>query len=468
MLMDYSKLTGVEPNIPCYIYDKAQFINNVSRLRALFENNIKLLFSVKANPFLIEVALNNTDGIEICSAGELFHAVRCNTDPEKITFGGVCKEETDFEDAINYGIRRFSIESLSQLQLLEKVAVKYRIRIAVILRISAGNQFGMSINDIKSSLKEPLISASIVGVHYYPTTMRLTESDVNNDFAKFRSVLDELSEFNITEIEYGGGIGIDYYGDSDHWVVAKILASNLKTMANKYRIIYEAGRILAADAGFYITRVVDIKEIKEQNFVIVNGGRHHFTYHGGVTKLSKKKPPCISIIQNHQTNETAKYTIVGALCNAGDILAVDVEIPLVAEGDYIVFHNAGAYCVTEGTTLFLSRDIPAIFFTRNDILEILRPRNKTEWLKTFYGEKNMREVYDALLEQYTGRLRSEITDALSFRDDLNMDSLSIAMLYPEIEDTFKISFSPLNDDLGGIFRTVGSLWEFVKLRGSLK
>jgi len=80
----------------------------------------------------------------------------------------------------------------------------------------------------------------------------------------------------------------------------------------------------------------------------------------------------------------------------------------------------------------------------------------------------MREVYDALLERHTGKPHSEITDDLSLRDDLDMDSLSIAMLYPDIEDLFNISFSPLDDDLGEIFKTVGSLWKFVELRGSLK
>jgi len=382
--MDYSKLTGVEPNIPCYFYDEAQFINNISRFRALFRDDINLLFSVKANPFLTEVALNNADGIEICSAGELFHATSSNADPQKIIFGGVCKEETDLEDAIKYGIRKFSIESLSQLMLLEKVAVKYRIGINAILRISAGNQFGMSINDIKDCLTKSLISISIVGVHYYPGTMRLTERDIDNDFAAFQRVLDKLGEYNITEIEYGGGIGFDYYGDTDHWVIAERLASNLNNMANKFRIIYEAGRILAADAGFYVTRVVDIKENEGRSFVIVNGGRHHFTYYGGIAKLGKKQPR-ISIVQSHQTNKIVKYTIVGALCNAGDILVNDVEIPIVTEGDYIIFHNAGAYCVTEGTTLFLSRDIPAIFFMHNNTLEISRQRNKAGWLKTFYG-----------------------------------------------------------------------------------
>jgi len=80
----------------------------------------------------------------------------------------------------------------------------------------------------------------------------------------------------------------------------------------------------------------------------------------------------------------------------------------------------------------------------------------------------MRKVYEALLERHIGKTRSEITDDLSFRDDLGMDSLSIAMLYPDIEDSFNINFSPLDDDLGEIFKTVGSLWKFVEMRGTLK
>ena len=79
----------------------------------------------------------------------------------------------------------------------------------------------------------------------------------------------------------------------------------------------------------------------------------------------------------------------------------------------------------------------------------------------------MRELYYALLERHTSRPRSEINDTMTFRDDFGMDSLSVAMLYPDIEDSFNITFSPLNDDLAEIFKTVGTLWDFIKLRGSL-
>lgn len=79
----------------------------------------------------------------------------------------------------------------------------------------------------------------------------------------------------------------------------------------------------------------------------------------------------------------------------------------------------------------------------------------------------MKEKYYALLELNTNRPRNEIKDMMSFRDDFCMSSLNIAMLYPQIEDEFHITFSPLEDDLGEIFKTVGTLWDFIAERGSL-
>jgi acyl carrier protein len=78
----------------------------------------------------------------------------------------------------------------------------------------------------------------------------------------------------------------------------------------------------------------------------------------------------------------------------------------------------------------------------------------------------MRNEFEHLIEQHTGISRTDFNDETSLRDDLSLDSLSIAMLYPEVEDIFHIQFSPLEDDLGEIFRTVGSLWKFIESRGS--
>lgn len=97
-----------------------------------------------------------------------------------------------------------------------------------------------------------------------------------------------------------------------------------------------------------------------------------------------KKLPIISVIGDTPGKDKIKTTIVGALCNEADILANDIAMPPVHEGDFIVFYNAGAYCVTEGTALFLSRDIPAVFLADGGAVELRRARSSYEWLKDLY------------------------------------------------------------------------------------
>jgi diaminopimelate decarboxylase len=387
MRIDFASLKNMEPNIPCYCFDESVFADNTAKLRASLGKNVSLVYSVKSNPFMIKAAVQNTDGIEICSVGELFHAECSAVDPSKIIFGGICKEYSDFQKTIEYGVRRFSIESISQLNTISNMANNCGASVSVLLRITSGNQFGMSVDDVKSCMRKSYPNVTILGYHYYPGTMRLNKKEVENDFYLFSGYLEELREFDVPEIEYGGGIGVNYYASSSPWVLADELALKLKSLAGKIKITYEVGRLLTYNTGIYITRIIDVKCIGSHCFVVVNGGRHHFTYHGGIAQLGKKKPG-ISAVQNTQSDKKMEYTIVGSLCNAGDILANDIEMPLLNAGDYIIFNNAGSYSITEGIAFFLSRDIPAVYNKENGDLLLLRERNKIDWLKTFYGEKN--------------------------------------------------------------------------------
>jgi len=386
MPVSFDVLKKAEPNIPCFCFDENCFFRNLRMFKELLSPDVQLLYSLKANPFFVETARMHLDGIEVCSSGEIFLASRYKVEPLKITFGGICKEEIDFEYAIKSGIRRFSIESLLQLNMLNDVAVRYDANVNALLRISVGNQFGMNLNEINKCFNDCCLShVDILGIHYYPGTMRINSNDIENDYNKFISILNLINTPSIKEIQYGAGIGVDYYGDRELSSIMECTAKIINDLAKKYKVTYEAGRMLAADAGIYISRVVEKKKNGEKLFIILNGGRHHFTYHGGVTCLGKRRPH-ITIISNSPIDETEKSVVVGALCNAGDILANDIELPIVEAGDYIVFHKAGAYCMTEGSTLFLSRDIPAIFNICGGVLEIIREKNSINWLQTFYVE----------------------------------------------------------------------------------
>lgn len=463
MRIDKYTLESMGSNIPCYCFDTVRFKENIERFRDIFGPDVRLLFSLKANPFFMRTALDYADGIEICSDGELYIARRQGADPAKITYGGICKERTDIVNALRFGIRRFSIESVRQLTELDEQAAAQGVKVNALLRLSTKRQFGMSVQDAGKCIRDlELSNTAVTGLHYYPKTMRMSGEDVGRDYAVFEEMLSQINAPCIKEISYGAGIGVNYFGESSHWKTAEEISGRMAALASQFDVTYEAGRLLAADAGVYIVRVVEVKEKEDGNFVIVNGGRHQFAYFGGIIKQGSKLP-VMSVIGNSPGKGDVKTTIVGALCNEADILANDIAMPPVHEGDFIVFYNAGAYCVTEGIALFLSRDIPAVFLAGEGEIELRRARRSYEWLEDLYLEEDsMKNKYYRILEQETGRDRSRLGDEISFKRDLDMSSLEIAMLYPRIEDEFGIEFSPLDDDFGEIFDSVGSLWRYIE------
>lgn len=384
MFTDLHTIKKLEPNIPCYCFDVERFKNNIERLKNLFLPEIKLLFSIKANPFFAEAAAKYADGIEICSDGELSIAAKYNIMPKKITYGGICKERNDLKRALELGVKRFSIESPRQLVMLSEEAMCANVQIKVLLRLSSGNQFGMTAEEF-NRCTDKLKSENIVisGVHFYPGTMRMRQEQVDQDFDMFMSLLESLNYSGIEEIAYGAGIGVNYFGECNKWKVAERVAEKLNVLAKRYKVTYEAGRMFASDAGIYITKVVDVRQNGNRCFVILNGGRHQFSYHGGIAALGRRTP-LISVVGDEISQEKKKMTIVGALCSESDILLNDNIITEIRERDYIIFHNAGAYCVTEGMTLFLSRDIPAIFLEQDGIIELKRDKDVNEWIEKLY------------------------------------------------------------------------------------
>lgn len=384
MFTDLQTIKKLEPNIPCYCFEVERFKDNIERLKDLFLPGIQLLFSVKANPFFAEAAVKYADGIEICSDGELSIAAKYNIIPDKITYGGICKERNDLQRALRLGVKRFSIESPRQLVMLNEEAMRSNVQIKVLLRLSPGNQFGMTVEEFNwctVNLKSENINIS--GVHFYPGTMRMSPEQVDKDFNMFMSLLESLNYPGIEEIAYGAGIGVNYFGEYNQWKAAERAAERLNGLSKQYKVAYEAGRMFASDAGIYIAKVVDVRQNGNRCFAILNGGRHQFTYHGGIAALGKRTPQ-ISVVGDEISREKKKITIVGSLCSESDIFLNDNIIDDIREGDYIVFRNAGGYCVTEGMALFLSRDIPAIFLEQDGIIELKRSKDINEWIDKLY------------------------------------------------------------------------------------
>ena len=145
-------------------------------------------------------------------------------------------------------------------------------------------------------------------------------------------------------------------------------------MKYKGKIVIELGRSIAASCGYYITKVVDKKTNKGQNYAIVDGGIHHLVYYGQTMAM---KFPHLEIYPARNDENTEDWNLMGSLCTINDIIIKQYPVSNLQIGDAFIFKNTGAYCMTEGISLFLSRELPQVALLKNDNLNLVRDAFKT-------------------------------------------------------------------------------------------
>lgn len=141
------------------------------------------------------------------------------------------------------------------------------------------------------------------------------------------------------------------------------------------QIILELGRSIAASCGSYYTHVVDSKCSRGQRYLITDGGMHQLVYYGQHMAM---RQPILSVVGKEGRAAEAVWNICGAICSMNDLLAKQVPLPAVEIGDVLRFENAGAYCMTEGSALFLSRELPGIYLRHGEgLLQCVRSPQET-------------------------------------------------------------------------------------------
>lgn len=364
-------LSGNGMSSPAFIFDEEVFANRVRHVKEALGEAIPLSYSIKANPFLLEILPKEIDKVEVCSPGELTICQKLGINPEKIIYSGVMKERTDITRAIEYGVGIMTAESILHARLENEVAKEKGCVKKVILRLTSGNQFGMSEEDILYLIqnKNDFPALDFIGLHYYSGTQKKKEKTISKDLAHLESFIEELHqkcEFIPQLVEYGPGMAVEYfdenYQDTDMQLLDTI-AKMLKEFASKYPLGIEMGRFLASSCGTYITKAMDIKKNDDANYVICDGGIHHLKYYG--QNMAMQIPP-IQVYSGKDGNlvnkeDTIDYSLCGSLCTTADVLVREVSLPRLELGDYLTFGCCGAYSVTEGSVLFLSRMMPKIY-----------------------------------------------------------------------------------------------------------
>lgn len=358
---------------PVYVFDVDALVQRIQRIRSLWSKEIGLCYSIKANPFLIQQILPEVDHVEVCSPGELSICEHCDVDADKVVYSGVCKQETDISEAIRYRAGIYTAESISQAKLVNDIAEKMGVVVPILLRLNAGSQFGMSEKDLWDIIdhRDLFPNLRIEGIHYFAGTQRASKDFKRQakDFEVLRNLFQRATEehsFTFEKLEYGPGLPVPLFcGDNfeDTFAPARAIAPMLKDALNWCgSITVEMGRFFTTDCGYLLTRVMDEKTCGQMHYAIVDSGIHHLTYYGQIMGM---KIPVFQVLtgaekMNALSDEATEYTICGSLCTTNDVLIRSVKLHRLQVGDVIAFENLGAYAVTEGISLFLSRDLPGV------------------------------------------------------------------------------------------------------------
>lgn len=348
---------------PLYAYSYHTLVDHFLKLRNAFRAIDPLIcYSVKANSNLavLRALVRQGSGLDIVSGGELFRALKAGCPAKKIVYASVGKTSREIEEAIRAGILFFNVESLAELENIDRIARRLNKKARVAIRINPDvepkthkyittgkltNKFGIDFTSARQILllRNALTHTRITGLHIHIGS-QITESvPYAAAIKKMIGFIETLKKAGI-RLEYlniGGGLGIVY--DRETPQTAKRFASRVLPLLRKtgLKIIMEPGRFIAGNSGILVTRVLYIKNTPRKKFVIVDAGMNDLIrpalYEAFHTILPLRK----SQVTSRKSQE--KVDIVGPICESGDFLAKERLMPELKEGDYLAVMGAGAY-----------------------------------------------------------------------------------------------------------------------------
>ena len=379
---------------PSYVFDLDKMKGFVKKVQSCLGESVQLCYAMKANPFLTGPMMEVVSSFEVCSPGEFRICERVGVPMERIVLSGVYKNPEDVEYVLSaYGGRgMYTVESLQHLQILNDTAVKLGMKIAVLIRVTSGNQFGVDEEDIRKMVSDRgnYPGIEIEGLQFYLGTQKRELSQMKTELEHLDEFIGELKEVNGFEtrvLEYGPGFFVPNFKKDKSEDVEDVLGEFkelLECLKFKGKVVLEMGRFLAATCGYYVTSIVDMKVNKDQPYVIMDGGINHLNYYGQV--MAMKQPYCVQLDAegNEKTEgEAEAWNLCGALCTVSDVVVKRFPLHKPQIHDILVFERVGAYSVTEGIYLFLSRPLPRIYFwTEEGGLRMVREGVHTDLLNS--------------------------------------------------------------------------------------
>jgi diaminopimelate decarboxylase len=401
---------------PFYLYSGELATERARRVREALGTEV--FFSVKANPSIALCQVLATDagvGAEVASAGELAVALAAGFAPSNILFAGPGKTDDELERAVAAGILADNVESLDEIDRLATAAQRSRRDgpVGVGLRLNpqaqlmgaqmrmggSASQFGIDEAELGDAVERVRAHPELTlrGIHVYTATQIFEAAPlVEHCRAVFELALTTSDRWGapLQLIDFGGGFGIPYFEGNGEFDLEGF-GRSFGELAAGYRrdprlagcrFIFELGRYLVADAGIYVTRVVERKTVRGTTFVITDGGmNHHLTATGNMGQVFRKAYPLLNLSRMDAIHgggldpaRSEALTVTGPLCTPLDTFGRDVALAETRVGDLIGVFYSGAYGYSASNLGFLSHPTPAeVLLWRNEAIE-LRPAGDPE------------------------------------------------------------------------------------------
>lgn len=347
---------------PCYVYSAAAITQAVQELTAaLTESKPQIHYAVKANSNLAVLRLMQRLGVhvDLVSAGEYARVCAAGFAPAQMVFSGIGKTDAELRTAIANNIGQINAESASEVKRIIALAIEMDARPAVALRInpdstagghakiSTGShqtKFGIPLDEAATLYKTMAESGAItpagLAVHIGSQIMEM--DDFTEAWQKMRALADALQEagYAVPKLDLGGGIGVNYRDGTTADLKAFAGAITQVFADSPYQLAIEPGRILVAEAGCLLARVIHVKDGVDKRFIIIDAAMNDLM-RPTLYEAYHRIEPVLESAKNADTLPPAD--IVGPICETGDYLGLARPMPTLEAGDVLAIRSAGAY-----------------------------------------------------------------------------------------------------------------------------
>ncbi|MDX8523097.1 diaminopimelate decarboxylase [Mesorhizobium sp. MSK_1335] len=388
---------AAEVGTPFYCYSTATLTRHFRVFRQAFSGLDALVcYAMKANSnqAVLRTLAKQGAGADVVSEGELRRALAAGIPADKILFSGVGKTAREMDFALAAGILCFNVESEPELELLSARAVALGKVAPVSLRINpdvdarthkkistgkAENKFGIPWQRARQvyARAAELPGVRVTGIDTHIGSQITELQPFDDAFALLVELVGALRADGhaIEHVDLGGGLGIPYRVDNNPPPLPDAYAEIVRKHVAKLglKVMFEPGRLIVGNAGILVSQVIYVKEGDAKNFLVVDAAMNDLIRPTLYDAFHDIRP----VVQQPSSTPRMKVDVVGPVCETGDFIGLDRDLPKLKAGDLIAVSTAGAYGAVQAGTYNTRLLVPEVLVD-GDRSHVVRPRQTYE------------------------------------------------------------------------------------------